>query len=250
MDAVERLRSVVERSRPLSLARQRLLPLSGPTEHLLPGRGLPRGWVVEVTGGAGATTLSLAMAAGPARTGSWVACVGFAHLGWEAAEEVGLPLDRVVAVHPPRAQWSTVVAALVDAFDLVLCGPEVVPAAGGLRRLQARARERGSVVLAVRGEVSRPLGRSAALPGQVPPPGKGWPVADARLQVQEARWEGLGDGWGHLGARRLVVSVQGRGELSRQRRCEVNLDASGRPGPGRIMGEVAMATVTPLERAG
>ncbi len=146
-----RLRSVVERTRPLDQGRQRLLPLTGATEHLLAGGGLARGSIVQVSGAAGATTLALALVAGPCHTGSWVACVGFPQLGWEAVEEIGLPLERLVAVRTPPRHWTKVVAALLDAFELVMCGPEVVPTAAELRNLAARARERESVLVAVTG---------------------------------------------------------------------------------------------------
>lgn len=247
---IEGLSKALGRTVPVSLARDRTLPMSGPVEHLFSERGLPRGWVVEITGGPGATSLGLAVVAGPSRTGSWVACVGFPQLGWEAAEEVGLDLDHVVAVHTPPREWAKVVAALLDAFDVVLCGPEVFPTATQLRGLRARARERGSVLVAVHGSLTRaPDGRD----------GPGWPEADARLRVEHCEWHGLGEGWGHLGPRRLSLVVSGRGSLSRTRREEVHLAPDGRavkPEPTGAAGTEstgAAGTVAPaatLERVG
>jgi hypothetical protein len=199
----------------------RSLPLSGALEDLLPAGSLPRGSVLEVAGGPGAVTLALALASGPSRTGSWVGCVGFPHLGWEAAAEVGVRLDRLVAVAPSTRQWATVVAALLDAFDLVVCGPGPVPAAADLRRLRARARERGTVLVGVTCDALRGGGARTT----------GWPSVDARLRVEHCRWDGLGDGWGHLGARRLSVVAEGRGALSRPRRVEVVLGEDGRLHP-------------------
>ena len=256
------LRRIVDRSQPVSLARQQTLPLIGVMEPLFPTRGLPRGSVVEVGGAAGATSLALALVAGASRTGSWVACVGFPQLGWEAAEELGVTLERLVAVRSPPRQWATVVAALLDAFDVVVCGPEVVPTAAQVRRLQARARERGSVLVAVLGTVTALAGPGA--------PRRGWPTADARLRVEQAHWEGMGEGWGGLGRRRLTVVAGGRGEMSRLRRHEVVLGGDGRPerrvgadraGADRASGPVAGGRVArrpsaggptpvPLEQAG
>lgn len=262
-------RGIVERAGRPTSAHERLLPLTGATEHLLPAGGLPRGWVVEVSGAAGATTLALALAAGPSRTGSWVACVGFPQLGWEAVGEVGLDLERVVAVRTPAKmwdsrEWAKVVAALLDAFDVVLCGPEVVPAPAQLRGLQSRARERGAVLMAVpAGPVPFQRSSSASERAGARPP-RGWPAADARLEVQRSRWHGLGDGWGSLGRRRLEVVVQGRRELSRLRQEEVVIDRRGRPQPrrGPVSARLESATLpeelrpraptmpVPLEQAG
>lgn len=213
------LRSVVERTRPLSLAEQRLLPLTAATEHLLPRGGLVRGSCVEVTGASGATTLALSVVAGPCNSGSWVAVVGFEELGWESAEEVGIPLERLVAVRCPPKQSTRVVAALLDSFDLVLCGPRFVPGQAELRKLRARARERGSVLVGVGAEVGNTARR----------PGRPWPSCDVRLVVRRSRWQGLGQGSGRLAGRRLEVLVAGRGELSRPRIEEVRLDSTGLP---------------------
>ena len=119
---VQQLRELVDRTRPVSTAEQRVLPVLPAVEGLLTGKGLQRGTVVQVNGGAGATSLALAMAAGPTRAGSWVACVGLPELGWAAAAASGVELERLVVVRPTERSWATVVAALVDAFDVVLCG--------------------------------------------------------------------------------------------------------------------------------
>ena len=77
------------------------------------------GPLVQVDGLSGATSMALAVAAGPTRAGSWVACVGSDELGWSAAAETGVDLDRLVVVRSTPQSWATVTAALVDAFDVV-----------------------------------------------------------------------------------------------------------------------------------
>lgn len=208
-----------------------LLPLSDATSHLLPGGGLRPGALVHVSGGAGATTMALAMVAGPCRAGAWVGCVGFPELGWEAAGEVGLPLQRVVAVEIPgdaRTPFRTkAMAAMVDAFELVVCGPGAVVTTSTARRLRARARERGSVLVQVSGRNFDGGARSSVVPR---------PEGDVSLRVLGTEWEGLGRGWGYLSRRTTLVEVSGRGPLGRPRRCEVTFGSSGSAegGPSRV----------------
>jgi hypothetical protein len=229
-----RLRELVEQIRPVAFAHERTLPVLPALEALLPDGGLRRGVTVQVAGGAGATALALALVAGPTQAGSWAACVGVPEVGWAAAGELGVALERIVVVRPgapgPSGSgasgsegggsgsggWATVLAALVDAFDVVVCGPEQAPSATEVRRLTARARERGAVVVAVGG----PAGLHAR---------RAWPGADVHLRVVAADWSGPGQGWGHLAARRATVEAEGRRGLDRPRRAELWL-----PGPDGV----------------
>jgi hypothetical protein len=177
------------------LADERLLPVVPALQSLLPGQGLRRGATVAVSRSA---ALALALVAGASAAGSWVAAVGLPDLGIVAAAETGIALERLalVPVPGPRA-WPTVVAALLDAVDVVLVrSPAGLPAAQA-RRLAARARERGAVLV--------PLG-----PWSEP--------ADLRLAVTSSAWHGLGQGHGRLQARQVEVVVGGRGAASRERR--------------------------------
>jgi hypothetical protein len=226
------------------MADQRTIPVLPALEELLPGRGLQRGSTVQVGGPVGATALALAMAAGPTRAGSWVACVGLPELGWAAAAEVGVDLERVAVVRTPAQSWPTVTAALVDAFDVVLCGLGHAPSAADARRLTARARERGSVLILVGG---RTAGAG--------PVRRVWPeVADVELAVLRSEWSGIGRGWGRLSQRRITLEVGGRRGLSRSRRVDLWL-----PGPsGVVPADPSPGTrsarddgvVTPLRRVG
>ncbi len=197
---------LAERVRPVTLAREQRLPVLPALEGLVPGGGLQRGSTVAVTsaaGAGGATSLALALVAEASQGGAWVASVGLPSLGLAAADELGVALERLVLVAAPeRDAWAGVVAALVDGFDLVV----LHAGRGGIRpadarRLVARARERGAVLL--------PLGPS-------------WPEgADVRLEVTKARWEGLDDGHGHLLARKVRVAQTGRGEAARPRTVDL-----------------------------
>jgi hypothetical protein len=224
------------RVRPTDLARDRSMAVLPAFDALLPASGLRRGTTVAVDarpGVTGATSLSLALAAGASQAGSWVAAVGLGSLGLAAAAALGVALERLVLVADPgreRAGWATVVAALVDGFDIVLVAPGSRGSGGGLRagdarRLVARVRERESVLVAVGGD----------LPGERSP---------LRLTVTSSTWEGLGEGWGHLQGRRVAVEAEGRGEAARRRRAELWL-----PGPdGTVAVAEPVAPPIPLRR--
>jgi hypothetical protein len=178
-----------------TLADERLLPVLPALEPLLPHPGLRRGSTVAVTRSA---ALALALVAGASAAGSWVAAVGLPDLGIVAAAETGVVLERLALVPGPGARaWPTVVAALLDAIDVVLVrSPPGLPAAQA-RRLTARARERGAVLV--------PLGP--------------WPEpADLRLAVTASTWHGLGQGHGSLHSRVAEVVATGRGAATRERR--------------------------------
>jgi hypothetical protein len=178
-----------------TLADERLLPVVPALQPLLPGRGLRRGSTVAV---ARSAALALALVAGASAAGSWVAAVGLPDLGIVAAAETGITLERLALVPSPGARaWPAVVAAFLDAVDVVLVrSPPRLPAAQA-RRLTARARERGAILV--------PLGAWSE-------------PADLRLAVTASAWQGLGQGHGHLLARQAEVTIAGRGAASRERR--------------------------------
>jgi len=186
-----------------TLADERLLPVLPALAPLLPGRGLHRGTTVTVTG---STALALALVAGTSATGSWVAAVGLPDLGIVAAAETGVALERLALVPAPGARaWPTVVAALLDAIDVVLVRSPPGLSSALARRLAARARERGAVLI--------PLGP--------------WPEpADLRLAVTASTWHGLGQGHGNLHARVAEVVATGRGAAARERRTLLWLPSS------------------------
>ncbi len=207
--AAASLPELAGRAQPVTMAGERLLPVLPPLEPLLPGGGLRRGSVVTVGGpaGGGSTSLALALLAAVSAQGSWCAAVGLPALGLAAAAEMGVALDRFPMVAWPgrgsgAGGWAWVVAALLDAFDVVLAGPPPGLRAADARRLTARVRERGAVLVASGGP--------------------GWPEpAEVRLTVSTAAWEGLGRGHGRLQGRRAEVVTGGRGAAARERRVQL-----------------------------
>src|SRR5207249_12916 len=138
-----------------------LLPVLPALEGLLPWPGLRRGATVATTGTA-ATSLALALAVAAARAGAWCAAAGLPSLGAAAglpslgllaAAEVGIDLARFPMVALPREgrEWAAAVAAVVDSLDVVLLHPPGRVHAADARRLTARARERGAVLVVVGG---------------------------------------------------------------------------------------------------
>ena len=171
------------------------LPVLEGLAGLLPWGGLRRGSTVVVRG---STTLLLALLAAATAEGSWAAIVGMPDLGLVAASELGVVVHRLALVPAPGSELVPVTAALLDGLDLVAVAKQ--PPAAEARRLSARARHRGSVLI--------PVG--------------GWPGADLELDGS-GRWSGLGDGHGRLRTRELVVRSRGRGAAARGNQVRLTL---------------------------
>jgi hypothetical protein len=172
-------------------APDRTLPVIPEFRPLLPGRSLRRGSTVAVSG---ATSVVLGLLAAASKTGSWCAVVGMPALGLRAAAEAGIALERLALVPYPGPDWSAVVAAMLDGVDMVVIAPGGPVAVSVTSRLAARARQRGSVLIA--------YGR--------------WPGADVVLDSTQSRWEGLSQGAGRLHRRQLTVVLRGRGAAARK----------------------------------
>ncbi|MEM7142057.1 MAG: hypothetical protein AAF548_13605 [Actinomycetota bacterium] len=199
------LKLVADRVAPLALARERTLPVHAALQGLFPEGGLRRGSVVAVDG-VGATSLALAVAAGPSASGSWVAVVGEPDLGLAAAHETGVALERMLVIDPSGGRVGTVLAALVGAVDVVIVGSAARVRPAEMRRLSARMRERGSVIIRIG------AGDQDGI--------------DVGLRVVDHEWTGLGVGHGVLRARRVRVQAAGRGASAKPRAAALLL-----PGP-------------------
>jgi len=191
------------------LARERVLEVPGSLGERLPGAALQRGSVVTVQGepGAGATSVALAFAAAATAVGEWAGAVSLelpgsraspGDLGAVAALEAGVDLERFAVVRRvPPARWATVVAALLDGVSLVLAEVPRYARAGDARRLVARARERGAVLVPVLGQWCGS--------------GMQWPAdAALRLRAEGGCWPGLEVGTGLLAERDVHVHVEGK----------------------------------------
>lgn len=172
-----------------------LLPVLPPLRPLLPGEGLRRGSVVSVRDGVGSTSLLLALMAGVSAAGGWCAVVGLPALGPPAAVELGIDAERLVMVPDPGPRWASVVAGLLEGFDVVALRPGERVRSHDARRLVGRAREHGAVLMVA----------------------GAWEGAELRMSTATPGWHGVGEGHGHLRARRLTVRVEGRGAAARPR---------------------------------
>jgi hypothetical protein len=182
-------------------ARSPALPVHPALHDLLPA-GLRRGSTVSV---AGSFSLLLALLAEASATGAWCVLVDLpvgatTRLGAEAARDLGIDLSRLPVVPAAGENWTNVVGALLDAFDIVAARAPARLTDGELRRLAARARSRESVLLPYTGSA-----------------GGRWPTADLRLTAEPGGWSGIGDGHGRLARRRMRISVEGRGQAARAR---------------------------------
>ncbi len=217
------LAEMAQRVRPTTLATDRVLPVLEALKGLLPN-GLQRGITLGVSG-VGARSLALALMARATETGSWVVVVGDGDLGLAAAAEVGVALKRLIVVNAPDPkQWAPVVAAFVGSVDLVLVSPRHRPLMAEVRRLAARCREGGSILVYLSPRVGHPL--------------DDWPGRlDFQFFINGAAWVGLdvvpnaGSDMNQdrLRVRRIDVSVNGRGLPSEGRRDTLFL-----PGPEGI----------------
>ena len=196
-EARARLRAVAARANPFVAAGDRRLPVGGVLGELLPAGGVQRGSTVAVQGlaGSGSTTVAFALAAAATASGEWAAVVDPAASPWtlgaRAAAEAGVDLERLAVVpRVPADRWGAVVAALLDGVTVVVAAVPPRVRLGDARRLVARARERGAVLVAF----------------------GAWPVeAAVRVHTGAGGWHGLDAGSGLLETRELNVHVEAKG---------------------------------------
>jgi hypothetical protein len=203
-EARAHLAQLGDRARPLVLARDRSFELGGGLAELVPGATLARDAVVRMIGdGAGSTAVAFELVAAVTGVGEWAGAVDLdGTLGPLAAAEAGVALERFAVVRRVSpARWATVVAALLDGMSLVLTDVPRGVAPADARRLSARARERGCV-LVVHERPAVPFGH-------------GWPApATLTVTASSGEWAGIDDA-GYLTGRALRVRVEGRGAAAR-----------------------------------
>lgn len=200
-------RSLAERIRPLVSSTERRLEVSGPLAPLVDG-GLVRGTTVAIDG-IGATSVALGMVAAASSTGAWCVVVGLPDLAPVGALEAGVDPARCAFIDVGDCdRVAEVIAALVGGVDIVLVDARLPVRPAEVRRLGARLRERGGVMVVV-----RPDGTGPCTP---------W-AGDVVLSVRVGSWTGPGRGEGHLRSRSVTVDVAGRGRAARGRRHELSL---------------------------
>jgi hypothetical protein len=217
-----------ERVKPITLARERTLPVAAPFDQLLPDEGLVRGRVLSCRGVAD-TSLAFGLIAEALVEGAWAAMVDVATFGADAASEFGIPLERIVRVESgvteaeqsagvgAVASWIDVMGAAIDGFDVVVTKvpaellsdrqhSERRPAA--VRKLATRVQQKGSIVIV--------LGETGAL------------SSDLVFSTDSTEWSGVTHGAGHLQSRVIAVAAGGR-RLPAARAVSLIVDAaSGR----------------------
>jgi hypothetical protein len=176
-----------------------------PLVPILP-EGLRRGGTTVVTG---STSLVLAMLAHACAGGAWAAVVGQPTIGLLAASQAGVSLDRLAVVPRPGLEAPTVVAALLDGVDVVVVGPEAALTDADRRKLSARARDRGSVLLST----------------------VDWPGAGVVLTVESGRWTGVDAGEGRLRTHELRLVRTGRGSAAVPRALDLTLPIGSTTAP-------------------
>jgi hypothetical protein len=117
-------------------------------------------------------------------------------------------LDRFALVPRPGPDAPATIAALVDGMDVVIVGPDAALTDADRRRLVARARDRGAVLI-------------AATP---------WAGAHVTLDVAAVRWAGVRAGAGWLRQQHLSVERAGRAG-ARPLRAEIVLPLGTGSGP-------------------
>lgn len=148
-------------------------------DALFPEGGLRTGAVYTLSDH---RSLLWALLATPTRHGHWAALVGMSHLGFAAAMDWGVDLERLVLLPQPGDRWWIALAELVDVIPLVVCRPSgSLPSASARERIEARLRERGGTLLL--------LGP--------------WPSAHGHLVVEAVTWSGLQSGFGLLQTQQL-----------------------------------------------
>ena len=176
-----------------------------PLAPILP-EGLRRGGTTVVTG---STSLVLAVLAHACAGGAWAAVVGQPTIGLLAAAQAGVSLDRLAVVPRPGLEAPTVVAALLDGVDVVVVGPEAALTDTDRRKLSARARDRGSVLLST----------------------VDWPGAGVVLTVESGRWTGIDAGEGRLRTHEIRLLRTGRGSAAVPRTLDLTLPIGSVPVP-------------------
>ena len=121
--------------------------------------------------------------------------------------ELGVDLRRVLFVPRPRGAWAEATADLLDGVDLAVVKSPSRASHAAARRLSARVRERGAVLVVLS------------------EPAASWPLpVDLSIEILSSRWSTHS----RLEAREATVRVSGRGAMRRANEHHLSLpDGAG-----------------------
>jgi hypothetical protein len=199
-DSASELHALLSRRSTGELAGDRLVPLLPAVAEVLGVRGLQRGSTVVLDGSSfsGATALLLALVAQATDAGMWAGLFGLSNLGFLAAAELGVCLERVVLVPEVAGRTAMFLATLFEGCDVVCAALSRPLSAVDGRRLVARARERRGVLVVLECSPSHGASRRRF-------PGEG----DLSISVTGGRFVGLAEE-GRIRSRLVEVEVRRR----------------------------------------
>lgn len=161
------------------------LPTPPKLRPLLPGGVLRTGAPTVVHG---SLQLALSLLGEVSAGGGWCGVIGIPRLGFEAAAQTGLSLERLVLIPEPGRHALAIAGMLSEVLTAVVLAPSTPPSSAEAERLNARLRDH-STALVITGA---------------------WPRSDTALRVTASRWTGLGAGHGLLHTHELSVSSTDR----------------------------------------
>jgi hypothetical protein len=171
-------------------------PVAPALAPLVPGGELAPGIVVVITG---SSALLLGMLAASSRAGRWCAFVGCPEISALAAAQMGVDLERVAFIKNPEVESNNVISTLVNAMTVVV-GPEVRLVDSDRRRLAARVRESGQLLIST----------------------QPWAGAQLEYSVTGRSFGGLKHGLGDVQGYRLEVLRSGRAQAAAPKTFLVN----------------------------
>lgn len=189
MNQLATVRSLQQRISSMQPARlDQGLPTPPALRPLLPNGALRKGAPTAVQG---SLQLALSLLSGVSASGAWCGVIGVPSLGFEAAAQVGLGLDRLVLIPDPGRHALSIAGMLSEVLTALILCPRTQPSPGEVERLHARLRDHGTALVVT----------------------NAWPRSDTALRVTNSRWSGLGTGHGLLDTHELSVqSVDRRGQ--------------------------------------
>lgn len=164
------------------------LDVASALRPLLPTGALKKGAPTSVRG---SLLLTLALLREASANGAWCAAVGVPDLSFEAANTLGIALERFIVIPNPGRHALSIAGMLSEVMSAIVLCPQHRPGTGESERLHARLRDHGTALI-VTGD---------------------WPRSDTALRVAASSWSGLGRGHGMLDTHVLTVrSLDRRGQ--------------------------------------